>query len=304
MYPSVSSQCLFIFKSTTICSWNRVASLVVDVNVHNWLARRITNHMAVPGLTRDNVASHLQKHRMHVKKTKEPRAVDSHHRGNSPCATVSGTDDVHPPVQRCSMDGPTVNTNSEREQDLATLESSEKCGNPCASNLHTSDSASGRTAFTLAVRSGVNSTPDSRETGNGVVVDTSGAGSNMASSAQLQRNGSRSAGTANGVSRVEGSGDPSSWGGYVAAAGSAAARPLPPQATATSAVPQAAIGNSLVVVTTDKSEQLLDACAVPPNGMPGPEPTPAAAEAPHATVSPSAVGNRSAAEQEPASEHL
>lgn len=58
-------------------------------------------HMAVPGLTRDNVASHLQKHRMHVKKAKEPRVVDSHNNGNSPCATVSGTDDAQLPVQRC-----------------------------------------------------------------------------------------------------------------------------------------------------------------------------------------------------------
>lgn len=29
--------------------------------------------MNVPGLTRDNVASHLQKHRMHVKKTRQHR---------------------------------------------------------------------------------------------------------------------------------------------------------------------------------------------------------------------------------------
>lgn len=52
-------------------------------------------HMAVPGLTRDNVASHLQKHRMNVKKTKSTnscRAAENT-QTNSACATHSGTED-------------------------------------------------------------------------------------------------------------------------------------------------------------------------------------------------------------------
>ena len=166
------------------------------------------------------------------------------------------------------QDGPTGNTSVDREQDLATLESSRKSGNPSLSNLHTSDCASGRTGFTLAVRSGVNSTPDSRETGNGVVMDTSGAGSNMASSARLHGNGSRSAATGNGASIADGNADPSSWGCQGTVAGSATVQTVPPQATASSAVPQGAIVNSIALVA-DTLQQASEAPAVSGHGAHG-----------------------------------
>lgn len=166
------------------------------------------------------------------------------------------------------QDGPAGNTSVDREQDLATLESSRKSGNPSLSNLHTSDCASGRTGFTLAVRSGVNSTPDSRETGNGVVMDTSGAGSNMASSARLHGNGSRSAATGNGASIADGNADPSSWGCQGTVAGSATVQTVPPQATASSAVPHGAIMNSIALVA-DTLQQASEAPAVSRHGAHG-----------------------------------
>lgn len=197
----------------------------------------------------------------------------------------------------CVQDGPTANKSADREHDLVTLESSEKYGNPSASNLHTSDSASGRTAFTLAVRSGVNSTPDSRETGNGVVMDTSAAGSNMASSARLQANGTRSAGTGNGVSLVEASGDPSSWGGYVTGAGSATAAAVPPQATASSAVPKAVIVSSQVIVA-QRSQQVVDASTAPDDAA-GHEAKPSTvASAPRVSAQATACGKSIAAGHE------
>lgn len=185
----------------------------------------------------------------------------------------------------------------DRENDLATLESSGKCGNLSASNLLTSDSASGRTAFTLAVRSGVNSTPDSRETGNGVVMDTSGAGSNMASSARLHGNGIKSAGTGKGVSNVEGNGDLSSWAGHGTGhgtvAGSATAQTVRPQASESSAMPQGVIGNSLEAAATTK-QQPAEASAMPQGGVAGRESMPASAVAPMSTV---AIANVSVAEK-------
>lgn len=63
-------------------------------------------HMSMSGLTRDNVASHLQKHRMHEKKSKEassmlPGATPS--QGNSTQEQVTTASGTAPrPAQRSS----------------------------------------------------------------------------------------------------------------------------------------------------------------------------------------------------------
>lgn len=63
--------------------------------------------MSIPGLTRDNVASHLQKHRMHRKRDKEAGAAASVCLSREPAVTASDTFG-NTAVQRSSTVRPAV----------------------------------------------------------------------------------------------------------------------------------------------------------------------------------------------------
>ena len=86
-------------------------SAVPPRSQHRLTGFDLVQHMAVAGLTRDNVASHLQKHRMHMKRAAQGPAASqlsgqvSGGRPSEACperATASSGTVASRPAQRCS----------------------------------------------------------------------------------------------------------------------------------------------------------------------------------------------------------